>query len=162
MLLTGTLLRPRPFRLGMLWLLVTLLPIQASAGLIDGVWRPAHFHRHHVGGAPVVVADAHRVLQDDDVLAYLDAGDDATAAQAHAESAPHHHAPGETDVVYIGGDDGDPATAGLIGKRSIDAVWTLIPSWTASLATLASPAPRTERPSSYTSPHRDAPERPPR
>ena len=133
-----------------------------SAALIDGVWRPAHYHRHHVGGPPVVVPDGHRVLHDADVLVYLDSGDDVTAAQAHAAFGPHHHTPGETDVVYVGGDDGDPATAGLIGKRSFDAVWTLIPAWTVSLATLDSPAPRAARPSVYSSPRRDAPERPPR
>lgn len=144
------------------WLLIVLLPVQASAALIDGVWRPAHFHRHHVGGAPVVVADGHRALRDDDVLVRLDSGDDVTAAQAHPEFGPHHHAPGDTDVVYVGGDDGDPATAGLIGKRSFDAVWTLIPAWTVSLATLASLAPRADRPGNYSSPRRDAPERPPR
>ncbi len=144
------------------WLLIVLLPVQASAALIEGVWRPAHFHRQHVGGAPVVVADGHRALRDDDVLVYLDSGDDITAAQAHSAFAPHHHAPGTTDVVYIGGDDGDPSLAGLVGKRSFDAVWTLIPAWTVSLATLTSLAPRQEYPSNYSSPRRDAPERPPR
>ena len=143
------------------WLLVVLLPIQACASMIDGAWRPAHYHRHHIGQGPVVVADGRHTLQPNDVLVYLDAEDATTAAQRHQASGSHHHARGDSDVVYVASGDGDPAT-GMIGRQNFDVVWTLVPAWTVSLLTLDTIAPHADLLRARPSPCYGPPEHPPR